>query len=265
MTLSVTSATGALAALQALSAQTSTTPSTSGLATTAASATPTAHDIVQASGGQAPGAQGLGPLMNGISQAVTAADAASAAGQTVVGLLQQMRDAAGVAAHAETPADQRAVLDGHFQSGAAGIGEALSGATVNGVNLIDGSRRAGLKVSLGDGAAASLTPTDLSLGGSKLGISTALSIATATAASSAFSSLGQAIGVAGAALAGLQGQADQISAHAGAVQTLAQAIPSSGDDDGVRLMALQLGQQLSGQSSAIANQSPQAILALFRS
>ena len=65
----------------------------------------------------------------------------------------------------------------------------------------------------------------------------------------------------------LRAQADQISAHGSAVQTLGQALASPDQDggDSVRLMALQLSQQLSSQTSAIANQSPQSILSLFRS
>jgi hypothetical protein len=65
---------------------------------------------------------------------------------------------------------------------------------------------------------------------------------------------------------------DQITAHAGLV-ALANGAQQSGvgglvtpdlDGEGARLQALQLQQQLSVQSVSIANQAPQALLALLR-
>jgi flagellin len=67
-------------------------------------------------------------------------------------------------------------------------------------------------------------------------------------------------------------QADQIAAHAGLVAQASQAVQSSAssgvdpnlNDEGARLAALQLRQQLSGQNLSIANQAPQALLSLLR-
>ena len=164
MTLSVTGAAGALAALQSLSTPPQTAASSTSTSQGAAKATPTASLLVSTSGGGA-NAQALFAAVDGVGQALTAADAADAAGQTVIGLLQQLRDTAGEASAPSTGADRRAELHQAFQSAAAAVAPALSEATVNGVNLVDGSQASGLKASLGEGSTLSLTPQDLTLGG----------------------------------------------------------------------------------------------------
>ncbi len=268
MSLSVTSAPGALTVLQTLPQQTPSQPAVDTAAAapaTVASVSTTASTTISGS------AQGLFATAEGVSQALTLADAADAAGQAVIGLLQQMRTAASQAANPSASASDRLALSQQVQAGAARITPTLAAATVNGVNLVDGSSKTGAKVALGDGATASLTPVDLSLGGSTLDGAVNASMTTSDEAASTVASLGGTIGRASAGLATLQTQADQISAHASFVQTLGQALAApavtSTDDDGdsMRLLALQVSQQLSTQSSAIANQSPQAILSLFRS
>ncbi len=270
MTLSVTSAPSALAALQALPLQGAANPADSGTRTAAGTtfskSASFVRDAAPTTAAQSQ-TQSLYALADGAGQASTAADAADAAGQGVLGLLQQLRDAAGASASPSTSSDARAALQAQFQANAGQIAPTLAGATVNGVNLLDGSLSGGLKVALSDGTTASLTPVDLSLGGSVLALTSDASVATATAAASAFASLGEAIGTAGSALSTLRSQADQISAHSSFVQTLGQAVASPSDDggDSARLLALHVSQQLSGLSSSVANASPQSILSLFRS
>ncbi len=65
---------------------------------------------------------------------------------------------------------------------------------------------------------------------------------------------------------------DQIAAHAGLVAQASQTVQANGSPgvdpdlsgEGARLLALQLRQQLGGQSLPIANQAPQALLSLLR-
>ena len=270
MTLNVNSASGALAALQALSSTSASSVSTSSASgSTSSASNPTASasnslaSVVSGSGAS----QALFAAVDGVGQALSAADAAGAAGQTVVGLLQQMRDAAEQAGDPQVDGGRRADLHRAFFTAAGSVAAALSGATVNGANLIDGSTSAGLKASLGGGATASLTPLDLNLGGPTLNLPANVSVATATAAASAVSALGDAIGAAGKALSTLQAQADQLRTHGSALQALGGALASPGDDSGdsVRLMALQIGQQLSITQGSVANTAPQSILSLFRS
>ena len=264
MSLSVTSAPDTLALLQALSRQVASQPAAG--ASQASATAQTSATAASISPSVSASTSAPSSVADGVAQALTAADAADAAGQGVIGLLQQMRTAAGQAADPSASVEDRTALDRQFHAGAAQIAPTLAGATVNGANLVDGSLSSGLKVALGGGATASLTPVDLSLGGSTLALSADASLATADGAASIYARLGGGIGSASAGLATLQTQADQISAHAGFVQTLGQA-PASPDQDGdsARLLALQVSQQLSAQPASIANQSPQAILSLFRS
>ena len=264
MSLSVSSpAASALAALQALSLQAGASGS-SQPATTAVSGPSLfgANSVIAtASAGSS-----LYALVEGAGQATTVADAASATGSSVLDLLQQLRQTAASAADTSLSSADREALNADFQATAGQINPTLADAAVNGVNLVDGSQASSLKVALGDGSSASLTPLNLTLGGPTVGLSPRASVATATAAASAFATLGDAIGATSSALATLGSQADQITAHLGFVQSFNQVLASPGGDDGdsARLLALQLSQQLSGQTISMANASPQSILSLFR-
>jgi flagellin len=259
MALSINGASGALATLQALS-----TSGGAGAPAAASAATPTPASISSESV-RSSAVQGAYVAADAVSQALTAADAAGAAGQTVLGLLHQMQSLAGQASVPGLSSTDRAQLSARFQDAAGQIGPALSGAGVNGLNLVDGSQQASVKLALADGATASLTPANLAPGGPVLG--TPPGVDTATAASSSLLTLGTALGAASDALSTLQGQAAQVDAHAGFVQQLGLSSAPSGDDggDSVRLLALQISQQLSAQPSGVANAAPQAVLSLFRS
>jgi len=264
MTLSVTGATGALAALQALSL---TTSSDAKVAESRADAPPAPASEAPAVSKTSATLPSLFAAVDGMGQALSAADAAGAAGGAVLDLLQQMRDAAGQASDPTVADATRASLQHAFRAAAGSLAPTLAGATVNGTNLLDGSMKRGLKAPLGDGATASLTPLDLTLGGPTIDVPPDASIATAEDAASLSDTLGQAIGAAGQALSGLQNQADRLRAHGGALQALGATLASPADDggDSIRLMALQVSQSLSASQGAIANAAPQAILSLFRS
>ena len=272
MSLSVTSlppgAPSALAVLQALSPKISAPQASgSGAPQSATLSSTTSSSSSLSASASASGPASLFAVADGVAQALSAADAADAAGQSVMELLHRMHATAGQAANPSASSGDRLQLDRQFQASAGQIAPTLAAATVNGVNLVDGSMVSGLKVALGEGATASLTPLDLTRGGPTLGLPADASLATPDGAASILVGLGSAIGGASAGLSTLRTQADQIGAHAGFVQTLGHALISPDQDggDSVRLMALQVSQQLAAQPSAIANQSPQSILSLFRS
>jgi hypothetical protein len=96
------------------------------------------------------------------------------------------------------------------------------------------------------------------------------SLGTPTAATSALSDITNSLSNIETALNALSDQANQVSAHSailnqftGVLQVGATA-DANGGADGARLLALQVQQQLSGQTQPIANQSPQMVLSLFR-
>jgi hypothetical protein len=178
-----------------------------------------------------------------------------------------MQQAAGQAGTGDLSTAALQSLDQTFQSTAAAIAAALQTASVGGVNLVDGSLQGPLKVALGDGAQATVGALDLQADGPTLNLGGA-TLATADDAAATQGRVGAAIQRASAATVGLQAQAGALATHASLVQSLGQAaatLSTDGGGDGARLLALQVGQQLSAQTGAIANAAPQQILALFRS
>jgi len=223
-------------------------------------------DTFSLSGGAA--AALLTGLSGGLADAASAADAAVSAGGVILGLLGKLRNAAQAAADPSLASDGRAALDATFKSDLAQIGQAVSAASAGGLNLLDGS--VGGPQSL-EGA-ATLMPANLSLGGPIIGLSPDSSLSDPSAAAGVADQLGQAIDRAGLALGQIASQGQAIDSHLALVsQALAALSPGVAgainvglDGDGARLQALQVQQQLAGVGSGLANQAPQAILALFQ-
>lgn len=262
MDLSAVAGSPAFIALQTLASSgpgASATPTASARAGDASASTPSPTAAIGAGAGVYAASQGVG-------QALSAADAAASAGQSVLGLLTQMRQVAAQAGGTDLATAARQALDQAFQAGAAAISPTLQSAAVGGVNLVDGSSPP-LKVTLGDGAQTALPTLDLRSDGPTLALGGA-TLATAADAATAQGQVETAIQGASGALAGLQARAGALATHAALVQSAGQtAVAPSADagDDGARLLALQVSQQLSAQTNAIANATPQQILALFRS
>ena len=223
-------------------------------------------DTFSLSGGAA--AALLGGLSGGLADAASAADAAVSAGGVILGLLGKLQSAAQTAADPSLPSDQRGALDAAFKSDLARIGQTLAGASAGGLNLIDGSAVGSPKL---EGAAA-LTAANLSLGGPIIGLSAGDSLSDPAAAAALAGQLGQAIDEASQALGQIASQGQAIETHLGLVSQalsaispgVAGAINAGLDGDGARLQALQVQQQLAGVGSGLANQAPQAVLALFQ-
>ena len=177
-----------------------------------------------------------------------------------------MQQDAQTAADASTDSATRASLDADFKAGIAQIASTVSGASVGGVNLIDGSVSG--QITGAQGAGVTLTGTNLSLSGPLIGIDPDADISDPATAASLADQLGSAIDNVGQAVSQISAQGQAIASH---LSVVAQAGISLGgsfdpglDSDSARLTALQLQQQLSTSGAAIANQSPQGILSLFR-
>jgi flagellin len=214
--------------------------------------------IIDISGGSAASAG----VSAGLATSASIADAAVASGTTIEGLLAQMRQDAVSASDPSLDSDSRAALDSGFKANLAKIQQAISGASVDGVNLLDGSTTGGANVS-----AATLTGVNLSLGGPVITIGADASLSDPAGAAAIASQLGTAIDKVGDAV-------DQISAQGQAIESHLSVVAQAGlgiagvngglDADGARLAALQVQQQLSLSNGAIASQGPNAILALFQ-
>jgi flagellin len=265
MTISIQSSTAALATLEALTPQTG---ASSGAGAPASllgqnQSSNSASTIVDLSGGAA-SAQ-LGGLSGGLATSASIADAAVAAGSSIQDILSQIRQDAVAASSPSLDDDTRAALNSGFQAGLSQIQAAVAGAGVGGVNLIDGSVSGQLSAQQAPGA--TLTATNLSLGGPLIGLSAGASLDDPADAAALTDQLGQAIDNVGQAVGQIAAQSQAINSH---LAVVAQASASlSGvdpnlDADGARLAALSVQQQLTLTNAPIGNQTPTAILSLFR-
>ncbi|HUZ11550.1 MAG TPA: hypothetical protein VMU93_01700 [Caulobacteraceae bacterium] len=221
--------------------------------------------------GAAPG--GLGAATASLARAASIADAAVTAGDAVTSLLGRMRQAALAAADPSSSGQARIELNASFQADMASIDRLASQASVGGVNLIDGSAQGDLQLGADAGpGAATLTATNLSLSGPLLALGAGADISDPSAAANQAQSLAVAIGKAQSSVDLIAAQGQAIQAHLGVViqaglalsPAVAGGLDSGMGQDGARLQALQVQQDLAGVVSPVANQSPQSILALFR-
>jgi len=207
-------------------------------------------------------AASVGAQTSGLITSSSASDAAVSAGGAIEGLLAQMRQDAVSAADPTLSSDARAALNTGFQADLATISSTVAGASVDGVNLIDGSTAAG----------ATVSGADLSVGGPLIGLSSDSSLSDPASAAAIADQLGSAVGNVGQAVGQIAAQGQALQAHLSLVAQaglalqpgLAGAVNTGLDADGARLAALQVSQQLSASTGSIASQAPQAILALFR-
>jgi flagellin len=209
----------------------------------------------------------LGAVTQGLAQAASIADAAVAAGGDIASLLAEMQQAAEAAADPTTDAGVRDQLNQGFHADLAKIGQLVGQAGVGGVNLIDGSTQGPLSI----GGAATLTPTNLSLGGPIVSLDPGADITDPAAAAQIADAVGGVIGKTHSAIDQISGEAQGIQAHLAVVIQAGLALtPGAGsidpgiDQDGARLQALQVQQLLTQGGASVANQAPQSILALFR-
>jgi flagellin len=215
------------------------------------------------------GAQGAAAGLTGpLSAAVSASDAAVSAGSSIGDLLGRMRQTALAASDPSLGQDERQGLDQSFKSDLAQIQTTIGQAEVGGVNLIDGSAP-GAPQAGGDGGATSLLGTDLTATGPLIGLSADAGLSDPTAASGLADQLAGAIGRVGNAVDQLEAQGQAVTDHLSLVSQAASSPSPDASDagsglDGVRLLALQLRQDLASSSGPLVSQAPQSILALFR-
>lgn len=201
------------------------------------------------------------------NRSASIADVAVGAGQSVASLLGKLKDEATAAQNPSLDPTTRQTLNTDYASTLSQIASTVAGASFDGVNLVDGQPTAGVTAGAGG---TSLTSQNLSLGGPVVTLAATSSLGTPTAATSALSDITNSLSNLETALNALSDQANQVSAHSavlnqftGVLQVGSTANTDSGAD-GARLLALQVQQQLSGQTQPIANQSPQMVLSLFR-
>jgi flagellin len=243
----------------------------SGLSVSSAQDNPAIWSISQ---NQQQQVSGLDAVIQSLNRATSISDVASAAGQTVINQLNQLKQDALSATEPSLDATSRDAMNSNFKSLLAQISNTVNSASFDGANLLDGSSSGNLGVlASADGSSfLTLTSTDLSLGGSVITVASTASLGTSTAATTALSQLNTSLSNVTTALANLGVQADQITAHSSFVTQLSDSLQTGVGDlvnanmgaESAKLQALLVQQQLGAQSLSIANQAPSVILSLFR-
>lgn len=276
MTLSVNTNSAALAALAALNRTTDDLATAnlrvdSGVKVAQAKDNAPVYNMAQS---QKADIQALSVVTDGLNRAQSISDVAVSAGQSISDLLNTLKTQVLTATDPDTDASSRGDLNADFQSTLARILQSVQSASFDGSNLLNGSLTSGLGFMANADATSSITLVgkNFSLGGSTITVPANADISTMTNATAMLSLVEASISNVNAAVADLGTQSDQITAHAGFVSKLSDALTIGANDlvaadvpaETARLTALQVQQQLGAQSLQIANTAPQVLLSLFK-
>lgn len=275
MTISVQNNSAALTALQNLNRtndQLATVQQQ--IATTLAVAQPKDNPAVWATAqGQKIDIDGLAAVTQSLNRASSISDVALSAGQSVVDLLNRMKQDAVSAQDAQLDSTARQAYSTDFTGLLQRISSALSNASFDGANLLDGSGGNLRFLATADASQVVTLPAqNMSLGGGIITVSSTATIGTIQAASAMMAQIDASIANVTQALADIGDQAKLITAHKTLVQNLSTVLSTGMGDlinadteaDSARLAALQVQQQLGEQSLNIANSMPSVLLGMFK-
>jgi len=276
MVLSVNTNAAALIALQNLNATESQLQSTqnevsTGLAVGNAKDNASVWAIAQ---GQRADIGALDAVTMSLNRATSIADVASTAGQSVSDLLTQLKSKVVGAMDSSLTTASRTALNNDFTSILNQINDVINNANFDGANILNGSLPNGLQfLANADGSSTlTLSGQNLTLGGSIITIASTASITTATLAAALLTQVNTSLSNVDAALGNLGSQSTEISNHTTFIGKLQDVLDTGVGNlvnanmatESAKLQALQVQQQLGIQALSIANQAPQAILALFK-
>ena len=216
----------------------------------------------------------LSAVTDSLNRATSISDVASAAGQSISDLLNQMKQKVVAAMDPSQDPTSRALLNVDYKSLLRQVQQVVQNASFDGANVLDGSLASGLKFIADSDASTfiTLSTQNMSLGGSIITMGMTSSINTVTNATAVLALLDPSITNVNSALASLGAQSNQISNHNTFVGKLTDALNTGVGNlvdadmaaESAQLQALQVKQQLGAQALSIANQAPQIILSLFK-
>lgn len=214
----------------------------------------------------------LNAVTQSVNRAISIVDVSLAAGETISDLLVQMKEKVIAANDPSIDTTSRNALNEDFQALLAQIASVARNAEFDGANLIDGTITSIAILADADASnSITLNAEDMSISGSIITLPSSSSLATMTAASAALTQLNQSLVNVNAALARIGSTAKKLETHLVFVDKLQDALKAGiGNlvdadlaEEGARLQALQVKQQLGVQALSIANSQPQIILSLF--
>jgi len=212
---------------------------------------------------------GLGAVKTALANGDSIVSVAISAGESITDLLTESKAKVVQANQTGLDTASRSALDNDFQQLRSQIETIVSTADFNSVNLIDANASTLDVLSSVDGSVISVSAQSLDT--TTLGINTA-SLATSSAAANALSAIETAIDLAADKLAALGASATGIEIQSqfttSLINVVEEGIGNLVDADlaeeSAKLQALQVQQQLSVQSLAIANSAPSLVLNLFQ-
>jgi flagellin len=218
----------------------------------------------------------LNAVKESLQRSISTVDVAIAGGETVSDLLLQMKEKALAASDSSLDSASRNALNEDFVSLRDQIGKAVTNATFNGINMLDGSVSPPTTIAaLADDTGSSkltVQAQDMSLGGTILNLAVGASIGTQTLATPMIATITAAIANVSTALSKLGTGSKSLSSHLTFIGKLQDSIDAGIGNlvdadlakESAKLTALQTKQQLGVQALSIANQMPQSIMSLFR-
>ena len=214
----------------------------------------------------------LDAVKNSLQTGQSIIDVASSAGQTVSDLLTQMKQKALAASDSSLDSNSRAALNNDFLSLVNEIKTAVTNASFNGVNLINGSLTNFTSLANASGSVVTTKAQNLSIGGGVITVSATSSISTVTLASgmiatvnSSLTNVNNALASLGTASKSLGDQLNFVSNLQDTLETgVGNLVNANLAKESATLTALQTKQQLGIQALSIANSSSSALLGLFR-
>ncbi|HEX4097835.1 MAG TPA: flagellin, partial [Caulobacteraceae bacterium] len=189
-------------------------------------------------------------------------------------LLNQIKQQVVAAQDPSLDTTSRDAYNTDFQSLLRQINDAVTNATFDGANILNGSLTGNISFLANADATSFITLTNqnMSLGGQIITISSAASILTLTSAQNILGQINNSINNVNSALGNIGAQATEIQNHTTFVSKLSdvlnQGIGNLVDADmakeSAQLQALQAQQQLGVEALSIANSAPQIVLSLFK-
>ncbi|MEI9890183.1 MAG: flagellin [Caulobacteraceae bacterium] len=230
MTISVQNNSAALTALQNLNRTNDQMAQVQQeISTTLAVAEPKDNPSVWATAqGQKIDVDGLASVTQSLNRASSISDVALSAGQTVMDLLNQLKQEALSAQDTQLDSTARQSLNTDFAGVLKRITTTLQNASFDGANLLDGSG-GNLRFLASADATQSVTlpAKNLSLGGGIITLGATASITTAQAASAMMAQIDASIANVTSALADIGDQSKLISAHSTLVQNLSSVLQTA--------------------------------------
>ncbi|THD82681.1 MAG: hypothetical protein E7812_00975 [Phenylobacterium sp.] len=222
------------------------------------------------SGSNDPSVNAILSVQDSLNKAASISDVGLSAGGTIADLLATMREKV-VAAQTNSTPDQQSALNDDYQQLLQTVDQIAGSASFQGVTMLNGASSSDLQFNAGlsGNTTLSLTPQDFTTAGPVVGLAGTDLTGSSDDLASLLDQVDQASSSVATQLGQMGGQSDQIQAQLGVVSQLQSSLAGAGGTtdlsaDTARLQALSVQQMLSGQSSGVANQAPQALLSLFR-